>query len=61
MNTRLGQSASPAAALKCRTYTAEGTRTLTGAVRGNTSLSCRFDLTTFERICTIGCSTTRPT
>jgi hypothetical protein len=38
---------------KCRTYSAEEVRTLSGAGSGTITQTCRFDAGTFERTCTI--------
>ena len=43
----------PQTAPQCRTFTAEEVRTLSGAAAGTISQTCRFDLPTTSRICTM--------
>jgi len=50
VNHAMGQS-SPAP--KCRTYSAEEVRTLSGAGSGTITQTCRFEASTFERTCTM--------
>ena len=49
VTTGLAQAPSP----QCRTFTAEEVRTVSGAAAGTISQTCRFDVPTTSRICTM--------